>query len=127
MRSRRRITPAIGGYWLRPALMYLVTRSRNALAQSKSGKPCDRLIALCSCASRDITVKIVVAAFGSLEAMERVKLGMAGDATDANGGWRMADGERVACLSLSWCSAVWNTREGRASFGIYFVHETPER
>src|SRR5262245_19287542 len=77
MRSRRRITPAIGGYWLRPALMYLVTRSRSSFAQSKSGKPCDRLIALCSCARRDITVKMVVPTSGSLEAMGRENDGIA--------------------------------------------------
>src|SRR5512134_2561055 len=77
MRSRSRITPAIGGYWLRPELMYFVTRSRSSFAQSKSGKPCDRLIALCSCASRDITVKIVVPTLGSLDAMGRGKEGMA--------------------------------------------------
>src|SRR5262249_42537868 len=34
---------------------------------SKSGKPCDRLIAPRSAARRDITVKIVVPTFGSLE------------------------------------------------------------
>src|SRR4029079_12211817 len=77
MRSRSRITPAIGGYWFKPALMYLVTRSRNSFAQSKSGKPCERLIALCSCARRDITVKIVVPTSGSFEAMGWENEGMA--------------------------------------------------
>src|SRR5690348_4558357 len=56
--------------------MYFVTRSRSGFAQSKSGKPCDRLIALRSCASRDITVKIVVPTSGSLDAMGRGYEGM---------------------------------------------------
>src|SRR6185436_15997620 len=77
MRSRSRMMPAIGAYWFNPALMYFVTRSRNSFAQSKSGKPCDRLIALCSCASFDITVKIVVPTAGSLDAMGRGNEGMA--------------------------------------------------
>ena len=71
MRSRSRMTPAIGGYWFSPALKYWVTRSRSSFAQSKSGNPCDKLIALCSCASRDITVNIVVPTLGSLDAIGR--------------------------------------------------------
>src|SRR5258705_12385775 len=72
------MTPADGGYWFRPALKYLVTSSSRRGAQSKSGKPCDRLIALCSWASRDMTVKIVVPTLGSLEAMALEYSGIVG-------------------------------------------------
>ena len=49
--------------------MYLFTSPINSSEQLKSGNPCDRLIALCSPASLDIIVKIVVPTWGSLEAM----------------------------------------------------------
>ena len=62
-------TPAIGGYWLTPALMYLVSSAFSSGAQSKSGKPCDRLIAPHSAARRDITVKMVVPMAGKRESM----------------------------------------------------------
>jgi len=52
--------------------MYLVSSARSSGAQSKSGNPCERLIAPCSCASRDMTVKIVVPTRGSLESSGRV-------------------------------------------------------
>src|SRR5258705_13951865 len=47
--------------------MYRVTASISSGAQLKSGNPCDRLIAPCSSASRDIFVKIVTPVPGSLE------------------------------------------------------------
>jgi hypothetical protein len=50
----------------------LVSSARSSGAQSKSGNPWDRLIALCSAASRDITVKMVVPTLGSLESMRPV-------------------------------------------------------
>src|SRR6476646_3067073 len=43
--------------------------STSAGSQSKSGNPCDRLIASRSAASFDITVKIVVPTDGSFEVM----------------------------------------------------------
>ena len=52
--------PAIGGYWLRPDRIAASTASSSFGSQSKSGKPWPRLTAPCSCASADITVKIVV-------------------------------------------------------------------
>jgi hypothetical protein len=47
--------------------MCRATASTRAGSQSKSGKPCERLMAPVSAASFDITVKIVVPTFGSLE------------------------------------------------------------
>src|SRR5258705_9410915 len=61
------MTPGIGAYWLYPSRMYGVTASISSGAQLKSGTPCDRLIAPCSSASRDIFVKIVTPVPGSLE------------------------------------------------------------
>src|SRR5882762_2291947 len=61
------MTPGIGAYWLYPSRMYRVTASISSGAQLKSGNPCDRLIAPCSSASRDIFVKIVTPVPGSLE------------------------------------------------------------
>lgn len=43
------------------------TKEINLASHKKSGKPCDKLIALCSCANADITVKMVVPVFGSLD------------------------------------------------------------
>ena len=64
---RARASPAIGAYWLRPSRMCSTTRSTRRVGGSKSGKPCDRLIAPHSAASRDMTVKIVVPTFGSFD------------------------------------------------------------
>ncbi len=50
--------------------MCAATASTSAGSQSKSGKPCERLIASSSAASRDITVKIVVPTAGSFESIE---------------------------------------------------------
>src|SRR5262249_19616271 len=61
-------TPCIGAYWLRPSRMCRATASTSAGSQSKSGNPCDRLIAPRSAASFDMTVKIVVPTLGSLDA-----------------------------------------------------------
>src|SRR5215203_951356 len=67
MACRSTGTPCIGAYWLRPSRMCRVTASTSAGSQSKSGKPCDRLIAPRSAASFDMTVKIVVPTFGNLD------------------------------------------------------------
>src|SRR6478735_1589112 len=64
MRSRRTGMPAIGGYWLRPERIATSTASSSFGSQSKSGKPWPRLTAPRSCASADITVKIVVPTVG---------------------------------------------------------------
>src|SRR6476646_4509277 len=64
MRSRRTGMPAIGGYWLRPDRIAASTASSSFGSQSKSGKPWPRLTAPRSCASADITVKIVVPTVG---------------------------------------------------------------
>src|SRR3954462_10345221 len=48
--------------------MWRATASTNAGSQSKSGNPCERLIAPVSAASFDITVKMVVPTLGSLDA-----------------------------------------------------------
>jgi hypothetical protein len=50
--------------------MCAATASTSAGSQSKSGKPCDRLIAPRSAASFDITVKIVVPTLGSLDLID---------------------------------------------------------
>src|SRR3954470_19931234 len=47
--------------------MCRVTASTSAGSQSKSGNPCDRLIAPRSAASFDMTVKIVVPTLGSFD------------------------------------------------------------
>src|SRR5215831_12537408 len=57
----------MGAYWLRPSRMCLATASTSAGSQSKSGKPCDKLIAPRSAASFDMTVKIVVPTLGSFD------------------------------------------------------------
>src|SRR5258705_9450628 len=54
--------------------MYRVTASISSGAQLKSGNPCDRLIAPCSRASRDIVVKIVTPVSGSFERIGRVRV-----------------------------------------------------
>ena len=59
-----------------PALVASVNSAIKSAGASKSGKPCDRLIAPCCCASADITEKIVVPTWGSREEIGRVKLGM---------------------------------------------------
>ena len=63
--SRSASTPGIGAYWLRPSRMCRATASTSSGSQSKSGNPCDRLIAPTSAASCDITVKMVVPTDGS--------------------------------------------------------------
>ena len=45
---RRPGMPAMGGYWLWPALHGAVTASVSAGSQAKSGKPWPRLTARCS-------------------------------------------------------------------------------
>src|ERR1043166_7903593 len=50
--------------------MCFATASTSAGSQSKSGKPCERLIAPRSAASFDITVKIVVPTLGSLDLID---------------------------------------------------------
>src|SRR3954470_20219121 len=67
MASRSTGTPGIGAYWLRPSRMCRATASTSAGSQSKSGNPCDRLIAPRSAASFDMTVKMVVPTFGSFD------------------------------------------------------------
>jgi hypothetical protein len=62
--SRSACTPGIGGYWFRPSRIAEFTASTRRASQSKSGKPCPRLIAPCSAASADITLKIVVPTWG---------------------------------------------------------------
>src|SRR5258708_5894064 len=52
--------PFIGGYWLGPSINARDAASRKASGPSSSGKPWPRLIAPCSTASADMTVKIVV-------------------------------------------------------------------
>src|SRR5690606_38230712 len=59
-------TPVIGAYWLWPARIARSSSSTRRGGTSKSGKPWPRLTAPCSCASCDITVKMVVPTFGSL-------------------------------------------------------------
>ena len=58
--------PVIGAYWLWPARIARSSASTSRVGTGKSGKPWPRLTALCSIASCDITVKIVVPTFGSL-------------------------------------------------------------
>ena len=57
----------MGAYWLWPSRMALATASTSAGSQSKSGNPCDRLMAWCSLASRVITEKMLTPTSGSLE------------------------------------------------------------
>ena len=57
-------TPGIGGYGLWPSRMASVTWPTSAGSQSKSGNPWPRLTAPTSCASADMTVKIVVPTWG---------------------------------------------------------------
>src|ERR1700682_3681139 len=52
--------PRIGGYWFGPSMSACAAARLISMGPSSSGKPCPRLIALCSLASVDITVKIVV-------------------------------------------------------------------
>src|SRR6478672_2913172 len=52
--------------------MWRDTASTSAGSQSKSGKPCDRLMAPRSAASFDMTVKIVVPTLGSFDCSIRV-------------------------------------------------------
>jgi hypothetical protein len=49
--------------------MYCVTNVFSLLATSKSGKPCDKLIALCLLAKAVIVVNIVVPTLGNLDFM----------------------------------------------------------
>src|SRR5436190_7875233 len=80
MRSRRTGMPAIGGYWLSPERIAASTASSSRGSQSKSGKPWPRLTAPRSCASADITVKIVVPTVGRRVVTAGV-LGSAGSRT----------------------------------------------
>src|SRR5688500_9596972 len=52
--------------------MYRATVSTSSGAQSKSGNPCDRLIAPCSLARRVITAKMLTPVAGSLDWTARV-------------------------------------------------------
>ncbi|MEI9932962.1 MAG: hypothetical protein WDM89_21125 [Rhizomicrobium sp.] len=52
--------PRIGGYWFGPSSKAREAASRIATGPSSSGNPCPRFTALCSTASADIWVKIVV-------------------------------------------------------------------
>ena len=61
--------PVIGAYWLWPARMARSSDSISGSGTGKSGKPWPRLTALCSIASWDITVKMVVPTLGSLVSM----------------------------------------------------------
>ena len=67
MASRNASTPGIGAYWLCPARIASAARSTSAGSQSKSGKPCDRLMAPWSVARRVMTVKMLVPVPGSFE------------------------------------------------------------
>ena len=71
--SRRAITPGIGAYWLCPFFMALFTSFISSGEVSKSGKPCDKLIAPTSAATADITVNIVVPTCGSLDMMRVIR------------------------------------------------------
>ena len=65
--SRNAGSPGMGAYWFKPARMWPATSSTRRGGGEKSGKPCDKLMASCSAASRDITVKMVVPTSGSLD------------------------------------------------------------
>src|SRR5215472_9572432 len=60
MAWRRAGWPRVGGYWFGPSSSALAAASRMRSGPSSSGKPCPRLMAPCSVASADITVKMVV-------------------------------------------------------------------
>ena len=60
-------TPCIGAYWLCPARMCRATASTSAGSQSKSGNPCERLMAPCSLASRVMTEKMLTPVPGSFD------------------------------------------------------------
>src|SRR5690554_2529742 len=60
-------TPVIGAYWWWPSRMAWSSAATSSAGTGKSGKPCPRFTAPCSCASCDITVKMVVPTFGSLD------------------------------------------------------------
>src|SRR5215213_10506499 len=53
------MTPAIGAYWLQPRENQAPASAVSAGAASKSGNPCERLIAPCSSARCDMTVKML--------------------------------------------------------------------
>src|SRR6187402_1081250 len=74
MPSRKASTPGMGAYWLWPSRMAWATASTSAGSQSKSGKPCDRLMALCSLARRVITEKMLTPMSGSLEVTETAEV-----------------------------------------------------
>src|SRR5258705_4126734 len=59
--------PGIGAYWLCPSRMKRATASTSSGAQSKSGNPWERLMALCSSASLDIVAKMLTPVLGSLD------------------------------------------------------------
>ena len=65
MASRNVCTPVIGAYWLAPCATWYARRSCKYFGPSKSGKPCERLMALCCCAGAHLR-KIVVPRLGSL-------------------------------------------------------------
>src|SRR5260221_9616962 len=54
----------MGAYWLCPSSMLRWINLINSSETLKSGKPCDKLIAPCSKAIRDITVKMDVPTSG---------------------------------------------------------------
>src|SRR3982074_201893 len=66
--SRSDRMPVIGGYWFNPPFIAVATASTSDGSQSKSGKPWPRFTAPFSAAIADITVKIVVPTWGSLDA-----------------------------------------------------------
>ncbi len=78
MASRSGAAPAISAYWLAPACMCFATSSNSAGGAEKSGKPCDRLMAPCCAARRDMTLKMVVPTRGRRESMGAGKVGMGG-------------------------------------------------
>jgi hypothetical protein len=57
----------MGVYWCTFVVANLVTIAVNRSSTGKLGKPCDKLMAWCSVAICDITVKILVPICGSFD------------------------------------------------------------
>lgn len=92
MRSLSAGNPGMGAYWLWPAAMAPATSSRRRAGHSKSGNPCDRLMAPWRTAICDITAKMVVLTLGSRDCAARRPAGFMTDQPELRKNQRNACG-----------------------------------
>src|SRR5690606_23121492 len=109
-------TPAMGAYWLWPPRMACSSSASNSAGGSKSGKPCERLMAPCCCASADITVKMVVPTWGRREGREWGKTAAMGRKHSRGGGGAVTEFaavNRCPCSGQAGASSFMSGRKLR--------------